>query len=342
MSTSLKELADLVGGELKGDPNITIAGAADIADAVEGDIVFAESPRHMHKASNSCASAIIAYNGANNSRKPMISVQNPRYAFAQVLNVFSPARSRTPGIHSTSLVGTGATIGDNPSIGFNVCIGQATSIGNNAWIYPFVCIGDDVRIGNDCIIYPMVTIYGNVTIGDGVIIHSGTVIGSDGFGYTRVGEEHYKIPQIGTVIIGDNVEIGASVSIDRARTGKTQIGRGTKIDNHVHIAHNVTVGENCIIVAQVGISGSVEIGDRVVMAGQAGVKDHVSIGNDTIVCARAGIIGNIGPGEFVSGYPARPHREQLRTQAAQQRLPELLRQVRDLEKRVKELEDRSK
>jgi len=175
-----------------------------------------------------------------------------------------------------------------------------------------------------------------------VVVHSGTVIGSDGFGYTKVGREHYKIPQIGGVVIGDDVEIGANVTIDKARTGKTEIGRGTKIDNLVHIAHNVTIGEDCILIAQVGISGSVRIGDRVILAGQAGVKDHLSVGDDTIVCARAGIIGNIQSGEFVSGYPARDHREQMRVQAAQQKLPALLRTIKEMEKRIKDLEDRAK
>ena len=342
MWKSLKELAELVEGDLEGDPKLRISGVADIADAQEGDIVFAETPRFLEEARKSQASAIIAYRDARNSGKPTIAVANPRYAFARVLEVFSPPKTRESGIHPTSIVGQGASIGDNPSIGFNVCIGRNTSIGSDAWIYPLVFIGDNVRLGDNCIIYPLVAIHDGATIGNDVIVHSGAVIGADGFGYTKVGGGHYKMPQIGTVVIGDDVEIGANVTIDRARTGKTVIGRGTKIDNLVHIAHNVKIGENCIVVAQVGISGSVDIGDRVVLAGQAGLKDHITVGDDTVICARAGVIGNIGSGEFVSGYPARPHKEQMRIQAAQQRLPALLRLVKDLERRIRELEGRSK
>ncbi|HUV03763.1 MAG TPA: UDP-3-O-(3-hydroxymyristoyl)glucosamine N-acyltransferase [Armatimonadota bacterium] len=342
MWKSLRELAELVEGDLEGDPELRISGAADIADAEEGDIVFAETPRFVEEARKSRASAIIAYRGARNSGKPTISVANPRYAFAQALNAFSPAKTRESGIHPTSVVGPGASIGENPSIGFDVYIGRNASIGNNAWIYPFVFIGDNVRLGDNCIIYPFVALYDGVTIGNDVIVHSGAVIGADGFGFTKVGGEHYKMPQIGTVVVGDYVEIGANVTIDRARTGKTVIGRGTKIDNLVHIAHNVKIGENCVVVAQVGISGSVDIGDRVVLAGQAGLKDHITVGDDAVICARAGVIGDIGSGEFVSGFPARSHKEEMRIHAAQQRLPALLRLVKDLERRIKELEGRSK
>ena len=340
MWKSLRDLAELVGGEIKGDPEVKITGAADIADAVEGDIVFAESPKYIEEVRNTSASAIIAFKGAKDSGKPMITVANPRYAFADVLNAFSPVRRREPGVHPTALISSGTTIGEDPSIGYNSYFGENTEIGNNALIYPLVYVGDNVSIGNNCILHPFVSIIGDVTIGDNVIIHSGTVIGSDGFGYINVSGKQFKMPQIGSVVIGDDVEIGANCTIDRARTGKTQIGSGTKIDNLVHIAHNVTIGENCIIVAQVGVSGSVTLGDRVVIAGQAGVKDHVVVGNDTIVCARAGIIGDVDPGSFVSGYPARPHREQMRALAVQQKIPNLLKQVKELEKRIAELEGR--
>jgi UDP-3-O-[3-hydroxymyristoyl] glucosamine N-acyltransferase len=336
MLRSLKELSDWIGGVTKGDPDVMISGAADIADAREGDIVFAETPRLLEEAEQSTAAAIIS--NTDGSAKPMIMVKNPRYAFAQVLEIFSPARNRPSGIHPTATIGAGSSIGDDPSIGFNACVGAGTTIGRGSWIYPFVYIGDNVQIGDNCIIHPFVSIYDDVQLGNGVIVHSGTVIGADGFGYTRVGDEHYKIPQIGCVVIGDNVEIGANVTIDRARTGKTTIGSGTKIDNLVQIAHNVTVGENCIVVAQVGISGSVDIGDRVLLAGQAGLKDHITVGDDAIICGRSGVVGDVEAGEFLSGYPARPHREQMRVYAAQQKLPGLLRVIKDLEKRIQKLE----
>lgn len=342
MRRSLRELAELVGGELSGSPDAQILGAADIVDAEEGDIVFAETPKLLEEALRSKASAIIAHIGAGDSGKAVITVENPRYAFAKILGEFSPAKERRTGIHPSSIISPEAVIGENHSIGANVCVGKNAVIGKNAFIYPFVYVGENVRIGDDCTLYPFVTILDDVSLGDRVTIHSGAVIGSDGFGFTRVGDQHFKMPHVGSIVIGDDVEIGANVTIDKARTGKTEIGRGTKIDNLVHIAHNVKVGENCILVAQTGISGSVKIGDRVILAGQSGVKDHLTVGDDAIVCARAGVIGNIGAGEFVSGFPARDHKEQLRIQAAQQRVPGLLRTIKDLEKRVKELEDRTK
>lgn len=342
MTKSVKELAVLVGGEIVGDGAVEITGAADIQDARDGDIVFAETAKLFEQARESRSAAIITNTGARNSGKPVIAVDNPRYAFAQVLEVFSPSENRPAGIHPASLPGPNASVGENPSIGRNVHIGDNVTIGKDAWIHPFVFIDDDVHVGNNAIIYPFVSIHRNASIGDNVRIHSGTVIGSDGFGYTQVRGRHYKIPQIGSVVIGDDVEIGANVTIDRARTGKTEIGRGTKIDNLVHIAHNVRIGEDCLVIAQVGISGSVHIGNRVILAGQAGIKDNITIGDHAIICARAGVIGDIKPDAFVSGYPARPHRDQMRLQAVQNRLPDMLKQLKVLKKRVHELETRLK
>lgn len=340
MHKSLSELAEIVNGEVDGDPDIAISGAADIEDARAGDIVFAESAKLLEKAHHSEASAVITQKGARNSVKPLITVKNPRYAFAQVLEVFSPVKDRQSGIHPAAFIGQDTVIGENPSVGFGAHIGGSSRVGNNVWIHPLAYIGDNVQIGDDAVIYPCAAVLDDVKIGDRAIVHGGTVIGADGFGYTRVGDRHYKIPQVGTIIIGDDVEIGANVTIDRARTGTTEIGSGTKIDNLVHIAHNVQIGENCVIIAQVGISGSVEIGDRVVIAGQAGVNPHIVIGNDCVVCGKSGVISNVETGSCVSGFPARPHKEQMRLQAAQQRLPGMLKQIRDLEKRIKELEDR--
>jgi len=336
---SLGELAALVGGEVVGDPAIEVSGAADIADACEGDIVFAESPKHLTHALKSAAVAVIARPEALNSHKPLIRTANPRLAFAKVLGALAPSSERPLGIHPTASVGSNLQSGDGLSVGSNAFIGDDVSLGSDVWIHPLVYIGNNVRIGSGCVLHPSVSILDNVTIGDNVIIHAGAVVGSDGFGYTLAGTEHFKIPQVGTVVIGDDVEIGANVTIDRARTGKTVIGRGTKIDNLVHIAHNVTIGENCIIVAQVGISGTVKVGDNVVFGGQSGVKDHVTIGDNSMVCARAGIIGDVPRDSHVSGMPAVPHNEQMRAQAALLRLPELLKTIRNLEKRIKALEE---
>lgn len=336
---SLGELAALIEGEVVGDPATEISGAADIEDAHDGDIVFAESPRHLQLALQSSAAAVIAGIDAADSPKPLIRTSNPRLAFARVLGSLMPRPEHPAGIHPTSTVGANLQAGEGVFIGFSAYVGSGVTLGNDVWIHPLAYIGDNVCIGSGSIVHPSVVILDNVTIGNNVIIHAGSVIGADGFGYTPFGKEHFKIPQIGSVVIHDHVEIGANVTIDRARTGVTSIGRGTKIDNLVHIAHNVTIGENCIIVAQVGISGSVHIGDGVMFGGQAGAKDHVDIGSGSIVCARSGIMGSLAPGSYVSGYPAGPHREQMRAHAALLRLPELLKTIRSLEKRIADLEE---
>ena len=342
LSLKVKDLAERIDGLVVGDSEIEISAASDVEDAVEGDIVFAEDAKHLKSAVASNASAVIALKDTPPSGKTMILVDKPRLAFAQVLEAFSPALRREPGIHPSAYIGEGSEIGENPSIGYNAYVGQNTRIGDNAFIYPFAYIGDGVVIGDNCVIHPFVSIYHDVILGNNVVIHSGSVIGADGFGYTKVGERHYKIPQIGTLVIGDDVEIGSNTSIDRARTGKTVIGNGTKIDNLVQIGHNVSVGENCIIVSQTGISGSANIGSRVIITGQAGLKDHISIGNDAVLAGRAGVFGDVAPGEFVSGYPARPHLENMKMLAAQRKLPDTMKQVKELEKRIAELEERLK
>ena len=340
MSILLKELAEHIGGDVAGDPGTEIHGAADIADARNGDIVFAESEKHLAEAVGSSAAAVITRSGLHDSTKPLVLVSNPRLAFAKALELLRPGKRYRPGIHPAASVADDTVISRLAHVGFCACIGSGCEIEDGVSILPFAYIGDNVRIGAGSTIHPFAAVHDGVTIGRGVAIHSGSVIGADGFGYTCVDKTHYKIPQVGEVVIGDDVEIGANVTVDRARTGKTIIGRGTKIDNLVHIAHNVTIGEDCIIIAQVGISGSVHVGDRVTLAGQAGVKDHVDIGSDAIICARSGVIGDIEPGAFVSGYPARPHKDQMRQHAAQARLPGLLRTLKDLEKRVRDLEAR--
>ncbi len=338
---SLGELAALVGGEVAGDPNVGVTGAADIGDAREGDIVFAESAKHLERALRSPAVAVIALPGAVNSSKSLIRTPNPRLAFARILGALAPRRRHLPGIHETSCIGANLQVGQGAYVGFHAFVGDDVILGDDVEIHPHAYVGDNVRVGSNSVLHPFVAVLDDVTIGDNVTIHAGTVVGADGFGYTPVGAEHYKIPQVGEVVIEDNVEIGANCTIDRARTGKTVIGRGTKIDNLVHIAHNVTIGRNCIVVAQVGVSGSVHIGDNVIFGGQAGVRDHVNIGDNCMVCARAGITSNLPSGSFVSGFPAGPHKEQMRAQAAVLRLPELMKAYRDLERRIKILEEGS-
>jgi UDP-3-O-[3-hydroxymyristoyl] glucosamine N-acyltransferase len=336
---SLFELARLVNGEVVGEGNIQIHGAAGFEDAKPGDITFAVSNRILETASQSQATAVIVQMNAPELDKPVIKVRNPRFAFAQILTLFAPKKDFKPGIHPSAQIGRDFD-GDGASIGSFVYIGDQVRIGKGSIIYPGVVIDDRVIIGENSIIHANIVIREDTIIGNRVQIHAGTVIGSDGFGYETVAGEHFKIPQIGKVVIEDDVEIGSNVSVDRATTGVTLIKRGTKIDNLVQIAHNCQIGANNILCGQVAVAGSTKIGDRVTLAGRAGVIGHLKIGDDSVVAACSLVIGSLAPNSFVSGTPARPHAEDMRIQAAAGRVPELIKEIRELQKRVADLEGR--
>jgi UDP-3-O-[3-hydroxymyristoyl] glucosamine N-acyltransferase len=339
MVKTLKEISELIGGELVGEGDIEIHGVAGIKEAREGEITFVANPRYVSQINRTKASAIISWKSINYNGKPMIHVENPYWAWAKVVEAFSTKRQeKGHGIHPTAIVGENVEIGNNAWIQAYAFIGDNVQIGDEVVISPFVYVGEETRIGDQTFIYPNVTIREDVKIGKRVIVHSGTVIGSDGFGFAQVSDRHHKVPQIGTVIIEDDVEIGANVTIDRGLR-ETVVGRGTKIDNLVQIAHNVVIGEDCVIVAQVGIAGSTEIEDRVTIAGQAGIVGHIRIGSDAQIAARAGISKDIPSGPCTwSGTPAAPHTKELRLQASMRKLPELLSRFREMEKRVESLE----
>ncbi|MCX6365858.1 MAG: UDP-3-O-(3-hydroxymyristoyl)glucosamine N-acyltransferase [Armatimonadetes bacterium] len=334
------EIAEVVQGNLYGDPATVICGIASIEEARSGDITFAESTRFLETAQRSMASAILAPLSAVSSgdSKVVIGVENPRLAFVQLLDLFAPEVYATRGVHPTAVIGSDLQHGELVSIGAQSVIGENVKLGKNVTIHPLCYIGDNVEIGNDTVIFPHVTLLHGTRIGSRTIIHSGTVIGADGFGYMMVGGQHRKVPQIGTVLIGDDVEIGANCTIDRAKTGVTSIGEGSKLDNLVHIAHNCQIGKHCLIVAQVGLAGGVHVGDYSVFAGQSGAVEQAHIGARSVVAGRGVVVGNLPEGSFVSGFPARPHKEMMRQQAAQARVPDLLKKMRELEKRLGELE----
>jgi UDP-3-O-[3-hydroxymyristoyl] glucosamine N-acyltransferase len=336
--TTVGELAALIDGYVVGDGDTLIYGISSIEDAQDGDVTYAETARLLSTAEKSYASAIIAPQSSPVIQKPTIRVKNPRFAFAQVLRIFAPEPKVYRGIHPTAIVAESAKLGHNVSIHSSSVVGENCILGDNVVIYPFVYIGDGVTIGNNCVIYPHVVLHDGTEIGNSVVIHSGCVLGTDGFGYMYIEDRHYKIPQIGRVIIGDDVEIGANVTIDRARTGSTRVGTGTKIDNLVHIGHNCTIGEHCVIVAQVGISGSCEVGKGVIIAGQVGIKDHTTVGDGAIIGAKAGVLSNIAPGAFVSGYYARPHQQEMRRAALSGQLPDMTGRIKQLERRLAALE----
>lgn len=337
MPFTLREIAEAIGGYLEGDPALKIRGVAPLEKAGEGDISFVDTERFLKKAEESGASALIVKEGWK-VNKPAIFVANPRLALIKVLELFSQRSKPSAGIHPTAIIEEGVELGRDVHIGAFSYIGANTQIGDGTLIYPLVYIGNNCEIGNNCLIYPRVVLYEDTKIGNNCIIHSGAVIGADGFGYVEQKEGRVKIPHIGKVVIEDDVEIGANTTIDRATMGETKIGRGTKIDNLVQIAHNVEIGENSVIVAQVGISGSVKIGKGVTIAGQAGIADHLEIGDGAVIAAQAGVIGNIKPHTVVSGYPAREHLKQMRVLSLVQKLPQIVEKIEELEKELKKLQ----
>jgi UDP-3-O-[3-hydroxymyristoyl] glucosamine N-acyltransferase len=338
MQLTLRDLASRLNGTVTGDSDAVITGVAGVEIAESGDIVFAEAPRYVQAAVKSRASAVLVTPelaaGAAGSGKPLLVVAQPRVAFVHVLQLFVPAPSHEPGVHPSAQIGEGSRIGEGAHVGANVVIGRDAAIGDGAALLPGVFVGDGCVVGAGTVVHPNAVLYPGVKVGRGCILHAGCVIGADGFGYVPIGYGLMKVPHLGSVEIGDEVEVGANSCIDRAKTGVTKIGSGTKIDNLVHIAHNVTVGQACLIIAQTGVAGSVTIGNGVVLAGQAGIKDHVSIGDGARVAAQGGVIGDVAAGVTVSGYPARPHLEKMRELGALTALPDALKRLRALEKRL--------
>lgn len=339
----LLELAKLTGGRILGNEDSEIKKVANLQEAENGDITFLSDKRGLSDIAGCRASAIITSENlvgpVKNVRDTLniLVVENPQYSFAKALEAFYLRPHNLIGISDKAVIGNNIKMGSDVSVYPSVFIGDNVSLGDRVILFPGVYIGNGVAIGNDSVIHPNVTIRENVSIAKEVIIHSGTVIGSDGFGYTLEKGYHYKVPQVGSVIIEDNVEIGSNVSIDRATTGNTIIGQGTKIDNLVQIAHNVSIGKTCIIVSQVGISGSVKIGDGVVLAGQVGVRDHITIGAGAVAAAKSGIMRDIPEGEVYSGMPAFPHKAWLRAQNIFAKLPEYMKRLQEVENRIESI-----
>lgn len=320
-----------------------IRGVSGIKEASPGDITFLANPKYLAFLDRTAASAVITSKDIRQAPKPIVRTDNPSLAFTKVVNFIFPDKIKHPrGIHPSAILGKNVSLGKDVSIGPYTVIEDNVSIGDKSIIYAACYIGYNTRIGCNVLIYPQVAIREEIIIGNNVIIHSGTVIGSDGFGFVTVDGLHRKIPQIGNVIIEDDVEIGAGVTIDRARFDKTVIGAGTKIDNLVHIAHNVLIGKNCLIVAQVGISGSTTLGDNVVLAGQVGTVGHITIGDNVIVMAQSGVSKDIPAGGVVWGYPAKPQDTAKRVNACVQNLPRLYNSVAELKKKIAELESKAK
>ncbi len=348
---SLKEIAEYIGGELVGDGNIEVSGIKDIEEAENGHIAFifhSKFSSYLEKTKASCVvappqivppsagSRRISSGETSFGKKATCAVihsKNPAIAFIKLVELLMPGRiPRHEGIHKTVLIGKDVSLGKGLSIGAYCVIEDNAVIGEGTVIYPFCYIGHETKIGKDCIIYPNVSIRENIKIGQRVIIHPSSVIGSDGFGYDNTTGRHLKIPHIGDVIIEDDVEIGACVTVDRAKFAHTKIGRGTKIDNLVQIAHNVTIGENCIIVAQCGISGSTSLGKNVILGGQVGLVDHIKLGDNAMIGAQAGVIKSVPANSILWGTPARPLRSEKKVIALRGKLPEIYERLKRIEK----------
>ncbi|MFA6383818.1 MAG: UDP-3-O-(3-hydroxymyristoyl)glucosamine N-acyltransferase [Candidatus Omnitrophota bacterium] len=342
MSKTIKDIARLVSGDITGDENAVIKGVAGIEDAHDGDITFLANPKYAPFLSRTRATAVLIGRDTPVEGKvnpALIRVDNPSLAFTSIVAFVLPQDVRHPsGVHPAAVVAKGARLGKNAGVGACAVIEEGVSIGDNTVIYPNCSIGRNTVIGDNTILYSNVSVRENIRIGDNVIVHAGSVIGSDGFGFVTAGGKHHKIPQVGTVIIEDDVEVGANCTIDRARFDKTVIGQGTKLDNMVHIAHNVIIGKNCLIVAQVGISGSTTIGENVILAGQVGVVGHVTIGNNSVVMAKSGISKNVPENSVLYGVPAQPVNEAKKLHAYVNGLPKMHQTIKDLKARVEKLE----
>lgn len=336
----LGELAERLECRLEGDGGFEISAVRSLAEAGPHDLSFIAREAYVCRLQDSAAGAVILGEGWAPVDRPALRTPNPYLALARALALFHPAPVPVPGVHLTAVLAADARVAPDACVGPLCVLGPGTEVGPGTVLEAQVAVGARVRIGERCWIYPHVTLRDDVILGDRVIIHSGTVIGADGFGYARDGHRYAKVPQVGRVVIEDDVEIGANVCIDRATLDETRVGRGTKIDNLVQIGHNVRVGTDTVIVSQVGISGSTRIGSRVTLAGQVGVMDHVEIGDDVVVGAQSGVMKNIPPGSVLWGTPAVHHAEQKRRLAALARLPELRRALRALEERLAALEAR--
>ena len=334
MKKTLREIATLVNGKIIGDEETEICGLSDIEHAAAGDLIFAVPP-HIDEAKNSKCSAVLLPEAAEIGDVfplPAVLVRDPRAAFALLMTVFLPQIALSREVSPKAHIGKNVKIGKNTAVMPFAVVDDNAEIGDNATIYPNAYIGQFAKVGDGTTVYSAATVREYCIVGKNCIIHSAAVIGADGFGFTTDDGVHKKVPQIGNVILGDNVEIGAHVGIDRATINSTVVGNGTKIDNLVHIGHNCKIGDNCLIVAQTGISGSTIVGNNVTFGGQVGTVGHIEIGANSVYAARSGITGNMPENYFGAGFPVQPHAEWLRMQAAMKKMPELVKKIRALEK----------
>jgi len=334
MPYTAAQIAELIQGQVIGDEAAILSGFAPATTAKPGDLTFAENAAYFARAEQSAASAVLVDGDLGPSKKIIIRVANARIGFAKAMALFFPEAAMAPGIHPSSVVAASARIDPTAHIGPHCYVGENVQIGARSVLQGSDHISNDSILDDDICLLPRVTLYPRTQLGKRVRIHAGAVIGADGFGYVLDGGIHRKVPQIGNVVIHDDVEIGANVTIDRGALGPTVIGKGTKIDNLVQIAHNVVIGEHCLVVAQTGIAGSTKLGHYVTLAGQVGIAGHLKIGHKVVIAAQSGVMHDIPEGEKWFGYPAQPDRQWKRQLLALQQLPNFLKRVVQLEKRA--------
>ena len=339
--TSLAVLADLVGGDVSGDPSTSIFGVAPLDVAAEGDISFLANPKYQGQLLESKASAVIVHPSLDGSLElPLLLADNPYLAFAKILTYFEVPDFVAEGISAEASIHPDADVDDGVTIDPGCVVGAGASIGRGTHLHPNVVVEESTVVGRDCVLHANVTVREKCILGDRVVLQPGAVIGSDGFGFAPDGQKYYKIPQVGRVVLEDDVEIGACSCVDRGTLGETRIARGVKIDNLVQVAHNVEIGEDTVLVSQVGISGSTKIGKHCVFGGQAGTAGHVKIGDNVRLAGRGGISNDVEGNQNLAGLPAMPHREWLKATMTMTHLPEMRRELRQLKKQLDDLKNK--
>lgn len=335
----LQALADLVGGELQGDPHLDISRVAPVDQAQSGDITFVANPKYLTKLEQCQASAVLLAPGVKAPGSiDLIVCANPYLAFAKILTFLQATKSSVKGIMTGAFVAESAVVDDAATVYPGCVIGERVNVGAGTVLYPGVVLYDDVTVGENCLLHAKAVVREGCHLHDRVILQPAAVIGSDGFGFAPDGDSYYKIPQVGIVVLEDDVEIGSGSCIDRAALGETRICCGTKLDNLVQIGHNVKVGENCILVSQTGIAGSATIGNHCTFGGQSATAGHLTIGDNVMIGARGGAAGDVASNQIMSGAPLLPHKEWLRSTMSFPKLPEMRKDLQKMKKRLEKLE----